>query len=176
MNSKSEDGDMTMDEILASIRRYVADEPSGDIKRSSLPPEVGPMPQRHRLDDIDREIIRLTEALEVKPHHSVQEQPSVAQEISDIRGEIMAEDPPILSESANQASSQAFQNLADSLRSARVSEFHDAAKISPEMTVENLLCGLARPIVKQWIDENLSQIVERMVAQEIEKLKRTIRF
>ncbi|MCC3859794.1 DUF2497 domain-containing protein [Emcibacteraceae bacterium Y4] len=40
-------------------------------------------------------------------------------------------------------------------------------------TLEDLVRELLRPMVKQWLDENLPDIAERMVAKEIARLART---
>jgi cell pole-organizing protein PopZ len=40
-------------------------------------------------------------------------------------------------------------------------------------TLEDLVRELLRPMLKQWLDDNLPEIAERMVAKEIARLART---
>lgn len=55
----------------------------------------------------------------------------------------------------------------------------NAPKLSPAMpvgagglTIENMLREMLRPMLKEWLDENLPAMVERIVAQEIERVSR----
>jgi uncharacterized protein len=41
-----------------------------------------------------------------------------------------------------------------------------------EPTLEDVVCETLRPMLKSWLDENLSSVVERMVQQEIERVTR----
>ncbi|MFN7175291.1 MAG: DUF2497 domain-containing protein [Thermaurantiacus sp.] len=41
-----------------------------------------------------------------------------------------------------------------------------------QRTVEDVLAELAAPHVKSWVDANLPEIVQRMVAEEVERLLR----
>ena len=40
------------------------------------------------------------------------------------------------------------------------------------VTLEDMAMELMRPLIKTWLDQNLSSIVEKMVQKEIEKLSR----
>jgi len=59
--------------------------------------------------------------------------------------------------------SSAFEKLSAQLAESR-------RKATP--TLEDLAKDLMRPVIKQWLDENLSGIVERMVQAEIERVTR----
>jgi len=39
-------------------------------------------------------------------------------------------------------------------------------------TLEDLAKDLMRPVIKEWLDENLAPIVERLVQEEIERVTR----
>ena len=43
---------------------------------------------------------------------------------------------------------------------------------TPGMTLENVVRELLRPMLKDWLDENLPSVVEAMVEREIERLSR----
>ena len=198
--NKSKDptsSEMSMDDILASIRRYVSDETSssspekenssynsGDHERSDpfLSSRYKMVPQRHDMEKPeDTPIIRLTEDI---PLHSLMEKKS--KESPGYQDRIMREPEQapssLLNSKTYQASSQAFQRLAQSLRSAKIS--------SPEIKIEepisntdnhqsallaSIVRDMMRPMIKQWLDANLPQIVEKIVENEIKELKKTHR-
>jgi cell pole-organizing protein PopZ len=73
--------------------------------------------------------------------------------------------PPsnMLSGSSAQAVQSAFSKLADSVMTRATSE----------KSVEDVTRELLRVMLKQWLDENLPAMVERMVREEIERVART---
>lgn len=66
----------------------------------------------------------------------------------------------LLSPRAQQSVSAAFNNLAGTILSK------DAR------TLEDLVKEMLRPMLKEWLDDNLPQMVERMVREEIERVSR----
>ncbi|WP_449395619.1 DUF2497 domain-containing protein [Devosia riboflavina] len=40
------------------------------------------------------------------------------------------------------------------------------------LTIENMVREMLRPILKEWLDENLPSVVERMVEKEISRVAR----
>ncbi|MGA8292069.1 MAG: DUF2497 domain-containing protein, partial [Rhodoplanes sp.] len=48
---------------------------------------------------------------------------------------------------------------------------HAAAAHSPR-TLEDIARDLLRPMLKTWLDDNLPQLVERLVRAEIERISR----
>lgn len=75
------------------------------------------------------------------------------------RGESSA----MLSGNSAQAVNAAFGKLADSVLS----------RATNERSVEDVTRELLRVMLKQWLDENLPTMVERMVREEIERVART---
>lgn len=71
-----------------------------------------------------------------------------------------ADDDSLLSPVANRAVHAAFTNLAGTILSNNA------------RTLEDLVKDLLRPMLKDWLDENLPSMVERMVRQEIERISR----
>lgn len=74
-----------------------------------------------------------------------------------------SEPPTMLSGDSAQAVNAAFGKLADSVLSRATSE----------RSVEEVTRELLRVMLKQWLDENLPSMVERMVREEIERVART---
>ena len=53
----------------------------------------------------------------------------------------------------------AFGHLEDAIRLGNAGE-----------TLEDIVKGLLRPMLRQWLDDNLPGMVERLVQREIEKI------
>ncbi|ABS64612.1 conserved hypothetical protein [Parvibaculum lavamentivorans DS-1] len=69
---------------------------------------------------------------------------------------------PLLSSDTESAASAAFGALANSLMTSS----------GGSRTLEELVGDLLRPMLKEWLDENLPSLVERLVAEEIERVAR----
>ncbi|MDZ4368981.1 MAG: DUF2497 domain-containing protein [Afipia sp.] len=68
---------------------------------------------------------------------------------------------PIVSGDAERAASAAFGALASSLASG-----------GDGRTLEEIVSDMLRPMLKEWLDGNLPPLVERLVAEEIERIAR----
>lgn len=71
-----------------------------------------------------------------------------------------AEEGTLLDASTEAAVSSAFGSLATAIFS------------SQPKTIEDLTKDLLKPMVKQWLDDNLPNLVERLVREEIERVAR----
>lgn len=69
----------------------------------------------------------------------------------------------ILSNAPAKSVQSAFSRLAESV----------VARAVNELSLEELTAELLRPLLKQWLDENLPSMVERLVREEIERVART---
>lgn len=74
-----------------------------------------------------------------------------------------AESSAILSGSSAQSVQSAFSRLADTVLS----------RATGDRSIEDMTRELLRGMLKQWLDENLPAMVERMVREEIERVART---
>lgn len=126
----------TMEEILASIRRIIAEDDGERVRAPDPDPES------------DEELVEDTARLEAEPSAVLE-----------------------LSEAAQSAVSEEIQ--------AKVSESFPAPSsmrlrgdgAGPE-TLEGLVRELLEPMLKGWLDANLPEIVEQMVAREIARITR----
>ncbi len=84
-------------------------------------------------------------------------------EIPPPRGAQRTDAASILSGSSAQAVQTAFSRLADTV----------LTRATGERSVEDLTRELLRVMLKQWLDEHLPSMVERMVREEIERVART---
>ncbi|MGL4290602.1 MAG: PopZ family protein [Phreatobacter sp.] len=67
---------------------------------------------------------------------------------------------PLLSSQAHAAVGAAFGSLANTILS------------NNSRTIEDLVKDMLRPMLKNWLDDNLPQLVERLVRAEIERVSR----
>lgn len=74
-------------------------------------------------------------------------------------------DEPLLSDGSHAAVSGAFERLREAAA--------PAPSPSMAMTVEELMRDMLRPLLKDWLDKNLPALVERLVRAEIERLSRS---
>ncbi len=186
IHSKREDeGEMSIEEILASIRRYVGDDAQMTSEKapstlrleadkaaealaaslaSSKPSETGAsaastIPAASVLPGLPPEnVIRLTEAHAVRSES--QDSPVVS-----------AATEPLLSQEIQTSTARAFSRLAETAAQLH----HQAATPSVSSpTLDQLFTELARPLIKQWIDQNLSRLVEITITKEIERLTQNL--
>jgi hypothetical protein len=129
-----EDREPTMEEILASIRRIIADE---DDKPASKPRD----PDIELLDENGEPF---------------------AAEASEVL-ELAQDDSRIISDETEAIAAEKVSALSSML----VRGYEG----SPD-TLEGLVRELLTPMLKGWLDANLPEIVEQMVAREIARITR----
>jgi cell pole-organizing protein PopZ len=174
-----------MEEILASIRRIIAD----DQENARAAPSIAPAPVPEPVDDdvldlADLQPVQAPAKLELD-HEDVSFRDSDGQIDFDaipMEDEAEPEPPPpppraaaeprpapvvepdmedaLLSAAANSSVSSAFGMLSSTVLS------------SNPRTLEDLVKEMLRPMLKAWLDENLPPMVERLVKAEIERVAR----
>jgi cell pole-organizing protein PopZ len=72
---------------------------------------------------------------------------------------------PILSAPAAHVAADAFSRLASNVRVAE----------APGQTLEGIIRQLVRPMLKEWLDQNLPAIVEAKVEAELDRISRLAR-
>jgi cell pole-organizing protein PopZ len=160
----------SMEEILASIRRIIADEePSDSAARAggasdapppprmvSQPPRPAPLPPEPvaREEEIDSMLARIQATPRPAPPPS--EQP---------RGAADAGERGLMSAATTAAVDSAFHALAQNAQT-------QAAQVRDGRTLEEVVSELLRPMLKAWLDDNLPDLVERLVRAEIERVSR----
>jgi cell pole-organizing protein PopZ len=144
----------SMDEILASIKRIIAEEG----EPATLSPPTVRMPRARREE---QPTLELSEEV---PDENVLELtrpigPTVARGAAADRAG--AEAPELLSSGAADASRNALSALASA--AGGVGGFGGNA-------LEGLVTELLRPMLRDWLDANLPGIIEKMVAAEIARI------
>ena len=175
--------DPAMDEILASIRRIIAnDEPAQESApseavvpqplRAAAPSMMPPPAAAARLtaatasvasamrdEEIDAKMAELSAVSRPAPFASAEHPPA----------DRLHPDGPARQPSAS-------KRLVSAATAAAVDAAFDTLAQSAQprsgRTVEELVGELIRPMLKTWLDDNLPAIVERLVRAEIERLSR----
>ena len=149
-----------MEEILSSIKRIIAEDKAIDADRpqssrkTPLKPSLQAVP-KIEVSDENEEVLELTD--ELQEH----ENPSAQGVFGDRRKEERLIDDNKL-DSMRQSLSALVEKEAMDRR---------APQQRPGGTsLEDLTRELMRPMIKQWLDQNLPDLVEELVAREIQRL------
>lgn len=213
MSTEKSDQEPSMEEILSSIRRIIADDE--DETASSKPAMADPAkarkPEAKALaasapvadgdDGEDDDVLDLTEVVEPAdtagkrdrfassdPFDSAMDEIELEPEDEAMDDDEPASPPPSRArpKPARPAAEEAMSDddtlvssataarstgaLAKLTRAAAVRE--PAALAHGDKTVEIFLVEILRPMLKEWLDANLENVVERVVEQEVKKLAR----
>lgn len=206
MADSPKDSDQSMEDILQSIKRIIADEneappaaPTGsdvleltDLLAEDVavpaappspeppPPAPEPVPEPPAVSDvgtlsIDEIMATPTPpAPVVEPEHS----PNLAREIPpspvpepEPSAPVGEDIGSLMSESAVSAAAAAMSALAH-----RPSRYvgHDSPVFRSGVTVEDLVLETLRPMLKEWLDNNLPAMVRQLVEREIRRISGSV--
>ncbi|WP_380875460.1 pole-organizing protein PopZ [Sphingomonas sp. DBB INV C78] len=163
--------DPSMEEILASIKRIIADDSAAVMNpprtRSVRPvatqadaevPIPASMITPIRGSDAD-EVLELTEAVPAEPEAKVAGPIALPQPANEV--DAVSADPELISAATAEASRHAFEAL-----SAKVA----APVPTAELTLEGMVREMLRPMLKEWLDQRLPELVEGVVQREIARI------
>ena len=168
----------TMEEILASIRRIISEDdvPADEGAPAEAEPEPAPVeaaapvfePEPEEEDD---GVLELTERVETLGDldvytPTVSEEPAASPHVVP-EPEYVPEPPPV---SANEGLVGA---IAASAAASAFGQLSAAIQMPADgRTLEDVVRELLRPLLKQWLDSNLPQIVQATVDREVERIAR----
>jgi cell pole-organizing protein PopZ len=183
-----------MEEILASIRRIISEDAEEVPKEAAPPPPVrarAPEPEPMPAMVEEEEVLELDQIVEEEPvmeepepppppppppRPAVQMRPQPAPRRApepepEEEEELMLVDrdadgrQSLLSQGATSAISNAFGQL------------HQRQRVSddPHATLEDIVKAMLKPMLQDWLEQNLPPLVERLVAEEIERVNRPSR-
>lgn len=162
----------SMEEILASIRKIISedsDEEAPAPARATQPASPPPA---------EEEPLELTEEVTEPEPEQAEEPLELTQEIAPAPGEdeIEALDEPEEEEMETPMPAAGEELISQHTKASAISSFRQLARNvkaqRPGLTVEQLAEELMRPMLREWLDENLPGMVERLVRREIERLAR----
>ncbi len=149
-----------MEEILSSIKRIIAEDKAIDEDRpvnrrkSPLKPSLQAVPDV-KLDDSDEEILELTDELP-------EQQNSAARGVFGDR----RKEERLIDDNKLDSMRQSLSALVEK----EAVERRLPAQPTGGTSLEDLTRELMRPMIKQWLDANLPDLVEELVAREIQRL------
>lgn len=170
----------TMEEILASIRRIIseddapadaaatAQEPEPEPAEAAAPVfEAAPEPEPEEDDGV----LELTDRVETVGDLDVYT-PSVSDE-----PEAPAYDPPPAYEPPPAPAVEVGEGLVGAVAATAAASAFGQLSAAIQMpadgrTLEDVVRELLRPLLKQWLDENLPGIVQATVDKEVERIAR----
>jgi hypothetical protein len=183
MSASLKANEPSMEEILASIRRIIAeDAPAGD-ETSEAAPASAPEPAATPAEQEDEDVLDLASiGPATEPDDDIEfreiaeplimnrpKEPEAAPEPP--RAPAPAPDGP-----SHTASGESL--LSPAVAAAVSSAFVSLGSLHVPHgghTLEDLVKEMLRPMLKSWLDENLPGLVENLVRAEIERLARTPR-
>jgi uncharacterized protein len=171
----------SMEEILASIRRIIADDQkaSPDI----VEPSPGATPAPEPEDDVlDLATVQQPGWDDVPDHEDEDEDAVDFRDADDPllilpkREEPVAppapEPPPAPAPPPPRTDDSLLSPMADAAVASTFNMFSSAILTTQARTLEDLVKDMMRPMLKAWLDDNLPALVERLVKAEIERLSR----
>lgn len=160
-----------MEEILQSIKRIIADEDDGTGGQS---PAVEAMelvdePEPEAADEIMP--LELTEVMDLEEEvtEALPPPPSKPAPKSDVR---RFKDPlaELLSEDAAEETAVSFRTLSQAKFGEKSIPKLDSPLFRSGYTVEDIVLEALRPMLREWLDANLPNLVEALVQREIRRI------
>lgn len=169
----------TMEEILASIRRIISedDAPAEPAAEAAPPPPPEPEPEPI-YEEPEDDILELTDPIAPEP------EPEPLASVGDIdvysppepEPEPVYTPPPPAAPSIFDRDQVAETLVGAAASSAAASAFGSlsSALLMPKdaRTLEDVVRELLRPLLKEWLDQNLPRIVETKVEEEVQRIAR----
>ena len=137
---QSPDREPSMEDILASIKKVIAEEKELRTAASEEELEDSPLPEEESPDEDEVDVLELNEPL-APP--------------ADLG-------PPLLDESVAGHSREALEQL-----STIAATVPPLPQVNP---LEDMVREMLKPILKQWLDEHLPQMVDEHVKREISRI------
>ncbi|MEO1242487.1 MAG: DUF2497 domain-containing protein [Pseudomonadota bacterium] len=166
----------SMEEILASIRRIISEDeddaapaPASPKPERAAAPESAPAPAPKPVESQTREPAPTPiKTPEPEVRRSPAPTPIETEDVEMIRrnvAEAMEQDADdaILDETSAAAASQAFENLSQSVR---------VSGDGKGQTLEDIVVQMLKPMIKDWLNQNLPAIVEEKVEEEVQRVAR----
>jgi cell pole-organizing protein PopZ len=192
----------TMEEILASIRRIISEDDAPAETGAAAEPEAAPAaevspalmdetPSMQEPEAAEEDVLELTEAYEAPTVESIGDLdvsvaeepepfPSAPASESAFAEPVPASSPnhpaapassydPLVGDSAAASAASAFAGFATAVKKPEPADIH----FPSGPTIDEMVRGLLRPMLKEWLDANLPAIVETQVRKEVERIART---
>jgi len=180
-------GDMSaepsMEEILSSIKRIIAEEESGPTRGRRMGRVVQAPVEEEEDEDEVLELSEPVEAVAPQPEPQPEPQPAVQPERrpepvavapEPVRGESKPVSQPVTPPPAPAAVPEAIVSSQTVAASRGALDQLARLMVKPEPgsdgTLEGLVREMLKPVLREWLDANLPGMVEAMVQSEIKRI------
>jgi cell pole-organizing protein PopZ len=167
----------SMEEILASIRRIIAEDgeppaaaPAVATTATATAPSEAPQPAVAAKGE---EILELTEVVQEEEQSDPPMPPPAPpqDELPSLSAAAAAE--RLVSDAAAAASIAALSQIHQ-LGPTNEKRMSDIPVGEGQRTIEDMVREMLRPLLKEWLDSNLPHLVERVVQEEVSRLVRDV--
>lgn len=180
---RDDEQEMTMEEILASIRKYVTED--GTTAANSTETNYKPHYETESEEDI-LDLRLVSGSIIDHPEHAKpapaapQPQPAKAQNI--FASQINTQSANVSSLSSGHTMAASAQSLSKLIETAKTAKQEtnvmdqqpqsSQINVNPALqtTLEALAIQAMTPLVQSWLDANLPQLVEKLVQKEIQRI------
>lgn len=167
----SEDQEPSIEEILSSIRQIIADDDEEEVVEEVVEPDPEPEPEPEPEPksepepepEEEEEVLDLSDVVEDEPVEIDMEE--LVDEPAPEPVHIPEPEPepePIISAPTEEVAVESFAKLASYVPV-------DRRNMS---TLEDIVRDMLKPMLRNWLDENLPPLVERLVREELERITR----
>jgi hypothetical protein len=150
------DKEPSIEEILESIRQIISED--GDAAPKEIEAAAPPLPPVSPAPKME-EALELTE--KVEPMDS-------DLDLSEITPPADEDNNVLLSDTTAEAATAAMAKLL----AGNVAVERNVPGRVGSLTLEDMARDLMRPLIKSWLDQNLSSVIEKMVQKEIDKISK----
>jgi uncharacterized protein len=156
--------DATMNDIMASLKRIMSDEERAKAAPQPAPVSFPPLKRQaidltdhvHAFEDVDT-----TRALDPRAgYNELDFLPTTTPSTPVMRRKAEPMNDTLLSATTHAAVTQAFSQL------------NQAVAPAPAKTLDAIAAEMLQPLIKKWLDDNLPNMVERLIRAEIERVAR----
>lgn len=192
MSAEQAQREPTMEEILASIRRIISEEDrppesGGDVLDLQPPPAVeakAPPKPEPRPEPVRAPPPVIFDEPEPAPSRALDDDLMIVENETEVDFEEEEPAPPTPAPKSAPAPKAEWRPMEQetltsepvaSQTAGSLSKLMGTMLVSSGATLDDVVRELLKPMLKQWLDANLSQIVEAEVAKEIDRIRRMAR-
>ncbi|WP_419316946.1 DUF2497 domain-containing protein [Caulobacter sp. ErkDOM-E] len=163
----------TMEEILASIRRIISEDDAPAEPEAPAPapaPAPEPEPEPAYQEPVEDDVLDLTDPIAPEPLESVGDLDVYSPPAPEPEP---AYTPPAPAFNRDEVADNLVGDHAAGLAASAFGSLSSALLMPKDgRTLEDVVRELLRPLLKEWLDQNLPRIVEAKVEEEVHRIAR----
>jgi len=149
----------SMEEILASIRRIISeDEEEAPAKPAARTEPIRPPEAPARTAAVIRPPQAAAPRDETEQNFATEDVEMIRKNVA----ELTDDEDSMIEAATAAAASRAFMSLSESVQISK----------GEGRTLEDIVVEMLKPMIKDWLDTNLAQIVEEKVEEEVQRVAR----